>query len=89
MQRKQLNLKKHQTYSALQNKIVSFVPVNRNGWWIKFSLVNRSEILLMFVSMYTGQTFIRYFTDEEKAVDFINQVIELNPKKEVDITADP
>jgi len=31
------------------------------------------------VSKFTAQTFIRYFTDEMGAVNFINMIIDKNP----------
>jgi len=33
--------------------------------------------------MFTGQTFVRHYDDEEKAVNFINYIIECDPALEV------
>lgn len=60
----------------------SWHPVNRNGWWVKFSTYCDSNILLTFISAATGQTVIRYFSDESKAVDFINYLINTEPTDE-------
>jgi len=37
------------------------------------------------VSSYTDQTFVRYFIDENDAVDFINRVSAENPEKYLNI----
>ena len=49
-------------------------PILRNGWVIKFSIYREENILLLFTSKHTGQTFIRYFNEENDAVTFINYV---------------
>ena len=65
--------------TSLQQEIRSnvsyFRPVVKNGWIIKFSVCKVSGILLMVVSKYTGQTLIRYYTEENDAVSFINMII--------------
>lgn len=33
--------------------------------------------------MYTGQTIVRYFDNEDNAVKFINYVIECDPAEEI------
>ena len=68
----------------IANNSRSFAPVNRNGWWIKFSTYHSYNILIMFVSQYTGQTLVRYFDDEDRAVQFINYVTELDPTIEIE-----
>ncbi len=60
------------------NNTKSWEPVVRNNWAIKFS-VYKENILLMFVSVFTGQTVIRYFTDEDEACHFINYILHQNP----------
>lgn len=50
-----------------------YVPVIRNYWYIKFSIY-RNNILLIFISIITGQTIIRYFIDEDEACDYINLI---------------
>jgi hypothetical protein len=67
----------------IANNCKSFLPVNRNGWWIKFSTYNSHNVLLVVTSMFTGQTFVRHYDDEEKAVNFINYIIECDPALEV------
>lgn len=60
----------------------SWEPVIRNSWIIKFSIY-RGDILLMFISKHTGQTLVRFFTDEDAACQYINWVISQDSKKEI------
>ena len=62
----------------IQSKSRFYQPVNRNGWWIKFSTYRDHYILLMIVSRYTAQTIIRYYEDESEAVAFINFITTCN-----------
>jgi len=59
----------------IKSNTTYFQPVVRNDWIIKFSVYKNTEILLMFVSKYTGQTIVRYFPDEDNAVKYINMII--------------
>lgn len=60
---------------------MSFRPVSRNGWAIKFSTHRDSNILLVLTSLYTGQTLVRFFTEESEAVKFINMMMTKNPQE--------
>jgi hypothetical protein len=59
----------------IKDNLKSFKPVVRSGWAIKFSIHNESNVVLIFTSLYTGQTIVRYFTEEIKAVDYINMML--------------
>lgn len=83
MQRKTLRLQKSQSFAEVEKKVMSFLPVNRNGWWIKFSTNKDSNILLLFTSMFTGQTIVRFFQEEDEAVQFINYITEQNPAEQL------
>jgi hypothetical protein len=83
MQRKTLKLQKSQSFVEIEKKVMSFLPVNRNGWWIKFSTNKDSNILLLFTSMFTGQTIVRFFQEEDEAVKFINFITEQNPAEKL------
>jgi hypothetical protein len=83
MQRKILKPQKSQSFAEIEKKVMSFLPVNRNGWWIKFSTNKDSNILLLFTSMFTGQTIVRFFQEEDEAVKFINFIIEQNPAEKL------
>lgn len=72
MQRKSYNLETTPKYREIANNIKFWSPVSRNGWIIKFSVYDSTNILLLFTSQHTGQTLIRYFFDENDAVKFIN-----------------
>jgi hypothetical protein len=60
----------------------SWYPVIRNDWYIKFSIY-RSNILLIFVSSFTGQTIIRHFIDEDEACEYINFIVSHNAATQV------
>jgi len=79
----------HQTFTKrfleMATQIQSWHPVERNGWIIKFSQYDNSNILLLIVSQATGQTIIRYFSHEDGAVVFINKIVKLNPSQMCDL----
>ena len=78
------NTNKRLTKSFLDfaGKIKTWHPVERNGWIVKFSTFRDTNILLLLVSEYTAETIVRYFTNEDEAVKFINYVIELDATQE-------
>ena len=63
----------------ITKNIQSWSPIMRNDWIIKFS-VYKGYILLTFTSAYTGQTVIRYYNDEDEACEFINMIIDKDPR---------
>jgi hypothetical protein len=68
----------------IRNNSKSFHLIVRNGWAIKFSVYRGENILLIFTSTFTGQTVVRYFSNEDEAVDFINFVTAQNPQEEIE-----
>jgi hypothetical protein len=64
----------------IEDKTKFWQPVKRSGWWIKFSTYRDHYILLMVVSMHTCQTIIRYYEDEQEAVQFINFITSCDPQ---------
>lgn len=70
-------------FQEIEYHCKTWYPVNRNGWWIKFSTTFDKNILLVFTSKYTAQTIIRFFNNEVDAVKFINYVVEQDPRKEL------
>lgn len=69
-------------YTKIEKKVKTWKPVIKNGWFIKFSLFEK-DILLLFVSVYTGQTIIRFFSSEPSAVEFVNYIIEQDPTEDL------
>ena len=67
----------------IKSKSKSFSPVIRNGWAIKFSVYRDCNILMLFTSLHTGQTIVRYFTGENEAVEYVNFVTSKNPEEEL------
>ena len=68
---------KSQLFQNIQKNLKLFSPISRNGWIIKLSVYD-SNIMLLFNSPITGQSFIKFFEDDEKAVEYINIVISNN-----------
>ena len=62
-----------------------FSPVLKHGWVIKFSIYGFDNILLTVISSYTEQTIIRYYRNENDAVDFINRIVAEDPEKYLNI----
>jgi hypothetical protein len=77
--------KKFSYYREIEYHTKSWYPVNRNGWWIKFSTTFDSNILLLFTSKHTGQTIIRFFSNEDEAVQYINFIVQKNCKNIVEL----
>jgi len=71
-------------YLDIRNNYKSFQLIIRNGWAIKFSVYRGENILLIFTSTFTCQTVVRYFTNEDEAVDFINYITAQNPQEEIE-----
>ena len=71
-------------YLDIKNNYKSFQLIIRNGWAIKFSVYRGENILLVFTSTFTCQTVVRYFTNEDDAVDFINYITAQNPQEEIE-----
>jgi len=67
----------------IRNNSKSFSPVVRNGWAIKFSVYRGENILLIFTSTFTCQTVVRYFTDEDEAVECINYITAHDPQEKI------
>jgi hypothetical protein len=63
----------------------TFHPVIRNYWWIKFSTY-KNNVLLVIGSTLTGQVTITHYTDEDRACDFVNWVLDQDPSKPVRIS---
>ena len=70
-------------YMDIKNNYKSFQMIIRNGWAIKFSVYRGENILLIFTSTFTCQTVVRYFTDEDEAVECINFVTAHDPQEKI------
>lgn len=75
MQEKPLRTPHHLSFQKLKSSISYFQPVVRNDWMIKFSVLGDTDILVLIISKHTGQTIVRYFSNENDAVSFINMMI--------------
>lgn len=86
MQEKSLKTSQDLLMQEIRSNTTYFQPAVRNGWIIKFSVYKNTEILLMFVSKYTGQTVVRYFSEEDLAVKYINMIITKDSTVYQDVT---
>jgi hypothetical protein len=68
-----------QKYNLIKNDLKLWSTVERNGWYIKFSILRDECVLLIFVSGETYQTIIRYFGNEDEAVKYINFLCDKDP----------
>lgn len=82
MQEKSYKNSKVSLLGQIKSNTLFFRSVVRNGWIIKFSIYDEKYILLTVVSKFTAQTFIRYFTDEMGAVNFINMITSKNSQED-------
>jgi hypothetical protein len=78
MQKKPLTLNQVK-FNQVKSDLKFWSPVERNGWYIKFSISKDESVLLIFISAYTCQTIIRYFENENDAVKYINFLCEKDP----------
>ena len=83
MQKRIRKPQKSQAFIDTEVNCMSFMPVNRNGWWIKFSTSRDGNVLLLFTSAFTGQTVVRFFELEDEAVKFVNFITECDPTEEL------
>ena len=82
MQKKRLTLISRK-YMELKSNIKSWDTVKRNGWYVKFSVLEDQYVLLTFVSSYTGQTVVRYCDGETEACEQINFITSLDPSRKL------
>jgi hypothetical protein len=84
MQKKSSNQKQSSMTKELsldiEHKTKFWKPIVKNGWWMKFSTYRDHYILLSVVSTHTCQTIIRYYENEDDAVQFINFITSCDPQ---------
>lgn len=66
-------------YEEIEAKLRRFYPIAKNGWLISFSMTTEMNVLVTCLSAYTGQLIMRYFTNEDDAVGFINSIFSHDP----------
>ncbi len=86
MQKKSLNPESLRSLllQDIKSSSRSFSPIIRNGWAIKFSLYLDVNILLVFMSMHTAQTIIKYYDNENDAIKYINYVISKDAQETIE-----
>ena len=61
--------------AKLSPNMISFVAVRRGDWVLKISVYKNKQILVMALNCYDFRTVINYFTDQNCAADFIEQLV--------------
>lgn len=80
------NKKTEDSEFSRQSKFVkSWDLVQRNGWAIKISTLNEETYMLLFASQYTGQSILRYCSNENDAVETINTITHKNAREILDL----
>ena len=81
MQEKSYKNSKTSLLHQVKSNTLFFRSVVKNGWIIKFSVYDKEHILVTVISRFTAQTFIRYYSDEMGAVNFINMITSKNSQE--------
>ena len=76
--------KKKNIFNEVQAKVSSWKLVQKNGWAIKISIIEEKNILLIFASRYTGQTWLSYCFSETDALDQIDYITSKNAQEFID-----
>ena len=66
----------------IKKHIQSWEPVVRSNWHIEFSIY-RNTICMVFNSIITGQTIVRFYTNEDEAVEYINFILSQDASREL------
>jgi hypothetical protein len=61
--------------AKLSPNMISFVAVRRGEWVLKISVFKNRQILVVAQNCYDFRTVIQYFTDQNHAADFIEQLV--------------
>jgi hypothetical protein len=62
--------------AKLSHNMISFVTVRRGDWILKISVYKNKQIMLVAQHCYDFErTFVSFFTDQNIAADFIEQLV--------------
>ena len=61
--------------AKISENMISFVTVRRGDWILKVSVYKNKQIMVLAHHCYDVNLIIRYFTDQNKAADFIEQLV--------------
>lgn len=76
--RKESSKELTQSFIESAKKTKSFSAARRGDWIVKFSIYDDNTILIFVESLINAKTYIRYFSNEDEAVQFINFVVNLD-----------
>lgn len=62
--------------AKISQNLISFVTVRRGDWITKVSVFKNKSVLVVAQNYYaTEQVIVKYFTDKDKAANFIDNLI--------------
>lgn len=67
-----------QPFIEAAKKTKSFTAARRGDWVVKFSIYDDQTILIFVESLINTKTYVRFFSNEDEAVQFINFVVNLD-----------
>ena len=70
-----------ENYTTIKNKLNSWNLAVKNGWAIKISTIDKSNILIVVASQYTSQSFVLYSKSEEEACIKIGNITKNNARE--------
>jgi len=78
MQKKTFKREFTSLFRDAASKTKSWHSVTRNNWRIKFSIHDDDTIMVSIYCMVSLRSYIRFFSVEDEAVQFINFVVNLD-----------
>ena len=62
--------------AKISPNMISFVTVRRGNWVLKISVYKNKQVMVVAMHCYdVEELYIRYFTNQESAADFIEQLV--------------
>jgi len=61
--------------AKLSPNMISFVAVRRGEWILKISVYRNKQVMVVAQNCYDFRTVVKYFTDQNYAADFIEQLV--------------
>lgn len=72
-------------FREFSENVNSWKIAQRNGWAIKISTHNDETVMMVFASQYTGQSIIRYCSNQEEAIKIIDYITHKNAREFLDL----
>ena len=63
--------------AKISPNMISFVTVRRGNWVLKISVYKNKQVMVVAMHCYdVEQLFVRYFTSQDAAADFIEHIVQ-------------